>query len=178
MNCPVTKFIDSKMQKFDPIWQAENGVGGLRSRYYDKTGVAKYREWRGVHDTLVDYGAWLKNLRAMAAMVASAPIPCLKGFWEYRWMGSYLGTFMFIDRLFEGYRGPELKIAHMNMHAIVQSLTKKIAFVLSHDRRLGGRGQRQDRPHGRGHAAAVHDRLPGPDPHPAADAAGVHHLRC
>ena len=61
MNCPVTKFIDSKMQKFDPIWRAENGLGGQRSRYYDKTGVAKYREWRGVHDTLVDYGAWLKT---------------------------------------------------------------------------------------------------------------------
>lgn len=43
MNCPVTKFIDSKMQRFDPLWQAQNGVGGLRSRYYDKTGVAKYR---------------------------------------------------------------------------------------------------------------------------------------
>ena len=139
MNCPVTKFIDSKMQRFDPLWQAQNGVGGLRSRDYDKTGVAKYREWRGLHDTMVDYRAWLKNVMSMAAMVASAPIPCLKGFWEYRWMGSYLGTFMFIDRLFEGYRGPELVIAHMNMHAIVQSLTKKIALVLSHDLRIGGK---------------------------------------
>ena len=138
MNCPVTKFIDSKMQKFDPLWQAQNGVGGLRSRYYDKTGVAKYREWRGLHDTMVDYRAWLKNVMSMAAMVASAPIPCLKGFWEYRWMGSFLGTFMFIDRLFEGYRGKELRIAHMNMHAIVQSLTKRIAFALKNDKRLGG----------------------------------------
>ena len=87
---------------------------------------------------MVDYVAWLNNLLAMAKMVASAPIPCLKGFWEYRWMGSYLGTFMFIDRLFEGYRGYELKIAHMNMHAIVQSLTGKIALVLANDKRLGG----------------------------------------
>ena len=57
MNCPVTKFIDSKMQRFDPLWQAQNGVGGLRSRYYDKTGVAKYREWRGLHDTMVAHGS-------------------------------------------------------------------------------------------------------------------------
>ena len=71
-------------------------------------------------------------------MVASAPVSCLKGFWEYRWMGSYLGTFAFIDRLFEGFRGHELKIAHLNMHAIVQSLTKKIALVLANDRRFGG----------------------------------------
>jgi benzoyl-CoA reductase/2-hydroxyglutaryl-CoA dehydratase subunit BcrC/BadD/HgdB len=130
--------IDKKLERFDPLWQAENGVGGLRSRYYDKTGVAKWREWRGVKDTLYDYTQWLNNLLSMVQMVASAPIPCLKGFWEYRWMGSYLGTFMFIDRLFEGYRGKELRIAHMNMHAIVQSLTKRIAFALKNDKRLGG----------------------------------------
>ena len=130
--------IDKKLERFDPLWQAENGVGGLRSRYYDKTGVAKWREWRGVKDTFYDYTQWLNNLVSMVQMVASAPIPCLKGFWEYRWMGSYLGTFMFIDRLFEGYRGKELRIAHMNMHAIVQSLTKRIAFALKNDKRLGG----------------------------------------
>ena len=130
--------IDKALERFDPIWQAEHGTGGQRSRYYDKTGVAKYREWRGVKDTFTDYVAWLNNLCSMAMMVASAPVPCLKGFWEYRWMGSYLGTFMFIDRLFEGYRGDNLKIAHMNMHAIVKSLTKKIAYILANDQRLGG----------------------------------------
>lgn len=130
--------IDKKLERFDPIWQAENGVGGQRSRYYDKTGIAKYREWRGVKDTLFDYGQWLKNLGSMALMVGSAPVACLKGFWEYRWMGSYLGTFCFIDRLFEGYRGYELRIAHLHMHAIVQSLTKKIALVLNNDERFGG----------------------------------------
>lgn len=130
--------IDKKLERFDPIWRAENGQGGQRSRYMDKTGVAKYREWRGVRDTIYDYSQWLKNLYSMVLMVGSAPVKCLKGFWEYRWMGSYLGTFMFIDRLFEGYRGTELRIAHMNMHAIVQSLTKKIALVLANDARLGG----------------------------------------
>ena len=134
----LIKAIDKKLERFDPLWQAEHGVGGFRSRYYDKTGVAKYREWRGVKDTFYDYSQWLKNLSSMALMVGSAPIPCLRGFWEYRWMGSYLGTFMFIDRLFEGYRGYELRVAHMNMHAIVQSLTKKIALVLANDRRFGG----------------------------------------
>ena len=138
MKNPITAFIDKKLQRFDPVWQAENGKGGLRSRFYDKTGIAKYREWRGVHDTLSDYLAWLNNLKSMGLMVASAPIPVLKGIWEYRWMGSYLGTFAFIDRLYEGYRGPSLKIAHLHMHAIVQSLTKKIALVLSNDKRLGG----------------------------------------
>lgn len=71
----VIAAVDKKLERFDPIWQAENGVGGQRDRYYDKTGVAKWREWRGVKDTMVDYGAWLKNLASMAMMVASAPIP-------------------------------------------------------------------------------------------------------
>ena len=134
----VIASIDKKLERFDPIWRAEHGVGGQRDRYYDKTGVAKYREWRGCRDTFYDYTCWLKNLASMAQMVASAPVACLKGFWEYRWMGSYLGTFMFIDRLYEGYRGTELRIAHMHMHAIVQSLTKRIAMILSNDERFGG----------------------------------------
>jgi len=134
----IISAIDKKLERFDPLWQAENGKGGLRSRYYDKTGVAKYREWRGVKDTMYDYGAWLKNLASMGVMVAKAPVNTVKGFWEYRWMGSFLGTFMFIDRLFEGYRGKELEIAHMNMHAIVQNLTQVIAFTMKNDKRLGG----------------------------------------
>jgi hypothetical protein len=39
--------IDKKLERFDPLWQAEHGTGGLRSRYYDNTGVAKYHELRG-----------------------------------------------------------------------------------------------------------------------------------
>ena len=101
----VIGVIDKKLERFDPKWQAANGKGGLRSRYEDKTGIARHREWRGVKDTFVDYTAWLNNLLAMGKMVASAPVPILKGFWEYRWMGSYLGTFAFIDRLFEGLPG-------------------------------------------------------------------------
>lgn len=134
----IIKAIDKLLEKHDPLWQAKNGVGGLRSRYYDKTGIAKYREWRGVEDTLYDYYRWLRNLMAMGAMVASAPVHIMLGFWEYRWMGSYLGTFAFIDRLFEGFRGPELRVAHLNMHVIVASLTKKIAMALRNDRRFGG----------------------------------------
>ena len=43
MKNPITAFIDKKLRKFDPIWQSENGKGGQRSRFYDKTGIAKYR---------------------------------------------------------------------------------------------------------------------------------------
>ena len=57
--------IDKKLERFDPLWQAEHGVGGQRSRYYDKTGVAKWREWPGVKDTFYDYTQWLNNLLSM-----------------------------------------------------------------------------------------------------------------
>ena len=36
--------IDKKLERFDPKWQAAHGKGGLRSRYHDKTGIARYRE--------------------------------------------------------------------------------------------------------------------------------------
>ena len=36
--------IDKKLERFDPLWQAEHGTGGQRSRYYDKTGVAKWSD--------------------------------------------------------------------------------------------------------------------------------------
>ena len=130
--------IDKALQRFDPIWKAENGKGGERDRFYDKTGIAKYREWRGVHDTLRDYRAWLKNLDAMGMMVLKDPVHVLKGIWEYRWMGSFLGSFAFVDRLFEGYRGPELEIACIHGNAIVHALTDKIGFILKNDKRLGG----------------------------------------
>ena len=28
----LIKAIDKKLERFDPLWQSENGVGGLRSR--------------------------------------------------------------------------------------------------------------------------------------------------
>ena len=68
---------------------AEEGGRRLGENYLPKTGIYKHREWRGVKDTFFDYTQWLNNLLSMVQMVASAPIPCLKGFWEYRWMGSY-----------------------------------------------------------------------------------------
>ena len=130
--------IDSKLEKFDPIWQSEHGVGGLRSRYYDKTGIAKYREWRGCRDTMLDYVTWLKNLGMMGLMVAKDPVHMMKAFWEYRWMGSFLGSFAFVDRLFEGFRGRELEVASLHSNTIVRTLCGLIGTIVGNDRRLGG----------------------------------------
>jgi len=134
----VCGVIDKKLEKFDPKWQAANGTGGLRSRYYDKTGIAKWREWRGTKDTLTDYVAWLKNLGMMGMMFAKSPVNMLKAFWEYRWMGSFLGSFAFVDRLFEGYRDVDLKVATIHGNQIVKRLCAIIGTIIANDRRLGG----------------------------------------
>ena len=136
---PCIDFIDKKLEKFDPVWQAEHGTGGLRSRYPDDgSGIPRYREWRGVRDTFQDYVAWLRNVGYMGAMAAKSPVHVVKGIWEYRWMGSFLGSFQFVDRIFEGYRGRELDIANIHGNAIVRILTLRIGLILANDRRLGG----------------------------------------
>lgn len=135
----LISFIDKKLQRFDPVWLAENGLGGQRTRYRDDgSGIARYREWRGVEDTFQDYVAWLKNVGYMGAMVARDPVKVMKGIWEYRWMGSFLGSFAFVDRIYEGYRGRELDIANIHGNAIVRILTLRIGLILHNDKRLGG----------------------------------------
>lgn len=143
IKCPIAdklKAAARTLDRFDPQVKAENGTGGQRDRYYAKTGIAKHREWRGVGDTLYDYGAWLKNLGAMGLMVGKNPVRVVRGLWEYRWMGSFLGTFCFVDRCLEGYRGPSLRIGHIHMHAIVGSVTKRLGTILANDARFGKTG--------------------------------------
>ena len=87
---------------------------------------------------MVDYVAWLKNLGMMGMMVAKDPVRMMKGFWEYRWMGSFLGSFAFVDRLFEGYRDRELQVSALHSNTIVRTLCGLIGTIIGNDRRLGG----------------------------------------
>lgn len=127
--------------RFDPIRQAERGTGGLRSRYHDKTGVARHREWRGLRDTAYDYYRWLCNLGTMLAFVAKAPVRILKALGRYRWMGSYLSVFSFVDRCLEGYRGPELRIGQLHLHTIIKRVTDQLALMFKGDERFGANPQ-------------------------------------
>ena len=77
--------IDSRLQRFGAWLRARSGSSG-DSRFID-----------GFVTSSLSVG-----IGAMGLMVAKNPIAIMKGFWEYRWMGSFLGTFLFIDRLFEG----------------------------------------------------------------------------
>jgi len=108
-----------------------------RKRFYDKTGIAKYREWRGVKDTVYDYSQWLINLGIMGGFIAKAPVRIMRGMLEYRWLGSYLGALHWIDKCMEGLTGPALEVSHTQMHAIMKTSTDHIAQMMKGDRRFG-----------------------------------------
>ena len=108
-----------------------------RDRFYDKTGIAKHREWRGLKDTFYDYTQWLVNLGIMGGFVAKSPYRIARGMLEYRWLGSYLGALHWIDKCMEGLEGPALKSAHTMMHAIMKTSTSHIAYQMMGDRRFG-----------------------------------------
>lgn len=116
---------------------AEKKNKGAGSRFLPKTGIAKYREWRGLKDTAYDYLQWLGNVGIMGGFLAKSPVRILRGMLEYRWFGSYLGAFHMIDRCMEGLRGPALRAAHTQMHAIMKGSTDMIADMMKGDRRFG-----------------------------------------
>lgn len=118
-------------------WNPYRNEKGSRDRFYDKTGVAKHREWRGAKDTFYDFIQWLVNLGIMGGFVAKSPVRILKGMVEYRWMGSYLASLHWIDKCMEGLQGPALRVAHTHMHAIMKGSTTHIANAMKGDRRFG-----------------------------------------
>ena len=81
--------------------------------YIDKTGVRKRREWRGLKDTLCDYGYWCIMWKDMIGLVLSAPVQVVKGLLRYRWMFTYLTYSSFLDRQLEGTRGTQLRAGHL-----------------------------------------------------------------
>lgn len=110
---------------------------GEANRFYNKTGVAKHREWRGVKDTLYDYSAWLKNVAVLAGFGAKSPVRTTKAMFHYRWMGSYLGGLQLIDKITAGQRGPALRVSHTYMNAVFKASTDLLAKTIASDERFG-----------------------------------------
>ncbi len=110
--------------------------GGRNLGHMYSTGkVRRHREWRGFVDTMYDYGQWLKLMGALAKFIAKPNN--IKGFFRYRWMGNYLGVPMMIDRMTEGSRGPQLRIAHMEFYLIVEEIAGLITKLFRGDRKVG-----------------------------------------
>ena len=110
---------------------------GAADRFYKDTYIAKYRQWRGVKDSWLDFVYWLKTLGVMGGMVMKCPVRMLKGMFTYRWFGSYLGGIAMFDRLTDGLEGDALKIAHIYLNEILKGTTDKLAVMMKGDQRFG-----------------------------------------
>lgn len=106
-------------------------------RFHKDSNVAKYRRWRGVKDSWVDFTYWLKTLGVMGGMVMKCPLRMLKGMTTYRWFGSYLAGIQMFDRLTDGLEGDALRIAHIYLNEILKGTTDKLALMMKADRRFG-----------------------------------------
>ena len=61
----------------------------------------------------------------------------VKGLFEYRWFGGYIGALHMTDKCTAGLRGPALRTAHIQMHAIMKGTTGMLADSMIGDRRFG-----------------------------------------
>lgn len=109
-----------------------------RKRFYKGSGIAKHREWRGLKDTFYDYLQWAVNLGILVQFAAKSPVRIVKGLFEYRWFGGYIGALHMVDKCTAGLRGPALRTAHIHMHAIMKGTTGMLADSMIGDRRFGG----------------------------------------
>ena len=113
--------------------------------YIDKTGVRRWREWRGVKDTLIDYGWWCVMWKDMIKFVLQSPLQVVKGIWRYRWMLTYLTLPQFIDRQLEGMRGVQLRAGHLLYDIIIKHTIDIIAESFNADQNIGGKKSLADR---------------------------------
>ncbi|MCI6972452.1 MAG: 2-hydroxyacyl-CoA dehydratase family protein [Clostridiales bacterium] len=110
----------------------------LGKTYIDKTGVRKFREWRGIKDTLYDYAWWCVMWKDMIKFVLKSPVQVVKGIFKYRWMLTYLSLPQFLDRQLEGMRGIQLKAGHILYDVIVKHTIDIIGTEFDADQKLGG----------------------------------------
>ena len=80
---------------------------------FDGGKVRCRREWRGVKDTLYDYGRWLYILSLLAKFIVKPRN--IKAMFRYRWMSNYLAVPHMVDKFTMGLRDEALRIVHTAM---------------------------------------------------------------
>ena len=75
---------------------------------FDGGKVRCRREWRGVKDTLYDYGRWLYILSLLAKFIVKPRN--IKAMFRYRWMSNYLAVPHMVDKFTMGLRDEALRI--------------------------------------------------------------------
>ena len=102
---------------------------------FDGGKVRCRREWRGVKDTLYDYGRWLYILSLLAKFIVKPRN--IKAMFRYRWMANYLAVPMMVDRHTQGLRGEHLRICHLEQDLIIEDVAKLLDGLFRGDRRIG-----------------------------------------
>lgn len=132
----------SGKERVDLLLHGEKHLG----RLYQSGKIAfTRREWRGVESTARDFAGWLKTWAVMAGMVMKDPVSMAEGFFEYRWLSSYLALPAFADRNNLGLRGPHVTIAHELFLPMFRYGADTIATLLRADERLGGNEKIQEK---------------------------------
>ncbi|MBQ6465188.1 MAG: 2-hydroxyacyl-CoA dehydratase [Oscillospiraceae bacterium] len=100
------------------------------------TAIARHREWRGLRDTVYDYGQWCRLWGILIKWVFSHLVQNFKAIFRYRWMFSYLTVPSFFDRLCAGQRGAALRAARNNLNYLASDVTETLTTIFSADLHL------------------------------------------
>ena len=102
---------------------------------FDGGKVRCRREWRGVKDTLYDYGRWLYILSLLAKFIVKPRN--IKAMFRYRWMSNYLAVPHMVDKFTMGLRDEALRIVHTSMDFVVYDVASTMDDIFRGDRRTG-----------------------------------------
>ncbi len=102
----------------------------------DKTGIYRHRHWRGLKDTLYDYGQWLKLWGILIKWAVKHPVINVKALFRYRWMFNYLTAPAFFDRLTGRMGGEGLRASRNNLNTIADLVTVDLEKTLLADLNL------------------------------------------
>lgn len=110
---------------------------------FDGGKVRRRREWRGLRDTLYDYGRWLYILSILAGVIAKPRN--VKAMFRYRWFANYLAVPHMLDKFTMGLRDEPLRIVHTAMDFVVKDVAMTIDNSIRGDRRTGNDVEFSDR---------------------------------
>ena len=114
----------------------EKKVKGYGNLLEDKTGLLKHREWRGLGDTLFDFGFWMKNRMAWGLIRALRREAFKKGEDRYRWTVTYRILPHYYDMQCSNMRGPALRAARANQFTLSLGFATGLALFLGCDERF------------------------------------------
>ena len=110
---------------------------------YDEGKVRRRREWRGLKDTLYDYGRWLYLLSILARVIVKPRN--VKAMFRYRWFANYLAVPHMLDKFTIGLRDEPLRITHTAMDFVVKDVAQCIDNSIKGDRRTGNNVKYSDK---------------------------------